>query len=81
MFIRSLEKDFTIQTLALFYPPLINHEPVKSGCNYCFVDKVQVSIPSPPLPTLNLYYRCKAVSAQLKVSSKTLRATVLPAMK
>ncbi len=52
----------------------------KAGCSYCFMGEVQVSIPSTPLLTLNLYYRCKAVSAQLKVSSKTLRAEARPGM-
>lgn len=69
--------DFRIENLALFHPVVINHEP---GTSDCFVKEVQVSMPSTPLPTLNLYYRCKAVSAQLKVSSETLRATARPSM-
>ncbi|TNN64807.1 hypothetical protein EYF80_025002 [Liparis tanakae] len=53
---------------------VINHKMGKSSCSFCFMEEVQLSIPSPPLPTLNLYYRCKADSTQLKVSSETLRA-------
>lgn len=73
--VRSRENDFRIQKLALLHPAVINHETGKSGCSVCSMEEVQVSIHSTPLPALNLYYRCKAVSAQLKVSSETLRAT------
>lgn len=38
--------------------------------------EVQVFIP--PLPAFNLYYRCKAASDQVNVSSRSLGATALP---
>lgn len=38
----------------------------------------EVQVFNPSLPAFNLYYRCKAASDQVNVSSKTLRATAPP---